>query len=117
MNITHTPCCHADGQYKEHNKGCHLSQLPEVNKPERQAHVHVHIYTRREVNLSRSQFPSTRSIDMVNNSCNCVQITELASVHLNAFPVMFSFQLNRPKWIRGAIRAVERSRMSNKSAE
>jgi len=29
------------------NKGCHLSQLPEVNKPERQAHVNVHTYIRR----------------------------------------------------------------------
>lgn len=29
---------------------------------------------------------ATHSIDMVNNSCNCVQITELAGVHLNAFP-------------------------------
>jgi len=47
-------------------------------------HMYVDIHAERYTYLVRSR--STRPMDMVNNSCNCVQITELASVHLNAFP-------------------------------
>jgi len=80
------------------NKGCHLSQLPKANDQ----HIHIclsiwclYSYVSVCVCVSVCVFVcvSTHSIDTVNNSCNCVQITELANAHLNAFALLFCFQL------------------------
>lgn len=110
MNITHTPHEHHIGQratasvwltakrntIRTCNKGCHLSQLPKANDQHIDKYIscsHGYLGVCVCAGMCVCAHVPTHSIDTVNNSCNCVQITELANVHLDAFALLFSFQL------------------------
>lgn len=78
------------------NKGCHLSQLPKANDQHIDKYIscsHGYLGVCVCAWMCVCAHVPTHSIDTVNNSCNCVQITELANVHLDAFALLFSFQL------------------------
>lgn len=113
MNITHTPHKHHNWQratasvcltakrntIRTCNKGCHLSQLPKANDQHIDKYISYscgYLWGCRRMNVYVCVWYAhvpTHSIDTVNNSCNCVQITELVNVHLDAFALLFSFQL------------------------